>query len=221
VQQRCQTAGMHLTHLGHACLLVESAGQRVLIDPGTFSTDWHALTGLDAVLVTHQHPDHLDLDHLPALLAANPDAQVLLEPAVAEKLERGRPLRTGESAELGGGLSVEAVGGGHAVIHDDIPRIGNTGMLLRAEGEPTLLHPGDSYEAVPDGVDVLAVPLNAPWCALKETIDFTRAVLPTTVVPIHDALLSATGRELYLRQLAAHGRASVLDLAGAGRSEIG
>ncbi len=212
---------MHLTHLGHACLLVESAGRRVLIDPGTFSTDWHDLTDVDAVLVTHQHPDHLDLDHLPALLAANPDAQVLVELAVAEKLERARPLATGESADLGGGLSVEAVGGRHAVIHDDIPRIGNAGMLLRAEGEPTLLHTGDSYEAVPDGVDVLAVPLNAPWCALKETIDFTRAVLATTVVPIHDALLSATGRGLYLRQLAAHGRASVLDLAGAGRSEIG
>jgi len=210
---------MYLTHLGHACLLVESGGRRVLVDPGNAGTDWHGITGLDAVLVTHQHPDHLDPDHVPALLEANPDAVVLAEPAAAEKLERARPLPAGSRHDLGG-LVVEGLGGRHAVIHADLDRIGNVGMLLSADGEPTLLHPGDSYEATPTGVDVLAVPVNAPWCAFKETVEFTRSIGAPTLVPVHDALLSERGRALYLRQLGALGKGDVSDLAGAGRTEI-
>ena len=106
------------------------------------------------------------------------------------------------------------------MIHADIDRIGNVGMLLSADGEPTLLHPGDSYEATPAGVDVLAVPVSAPWCAFKETVEFTRSVGARTLVPVHDALLSERGRALYLRQLGALGVGDVSDLRGAGRTEI-
>ncbi len=210
---------MHLTHLGHACLLVETAGVRVLVDPGAFSTEWHEVTGLDAVLVTHQHPDHLDPDHVPALLDANPGAVVLAEPAAADLIGRARPLEAGATHQVGG-LTVEGVGGRHAVIHADIDRIGNVGMLLRVDGEPTFLHPGDAYEATPSGVDVLAVPVNAPWCAFSETVEFTRAVGARTLVPVHDALLSPRGRALYLRQLTALGSGDLRDLAGAGRTSV-
>ena len=30
---------MRITHLGHACLLLEMADARVLVDPGTFADD--------------------------------------------------------------------------------------------------------------------------------------------------------------------------------------
>ena len=39
------------------------------------------LTDLDAILVTHQHPDHLDPEHVPALIKANPQARVMVEPS--------------------------------------------------------------------------------------------------------------------------------------------
>ncbi len=106
------------------------------------------------------------------------------------------------------------------MIHEDIDRIGNVGVLLRADGEPTVFHPGDAYEYTPTGVDVLAVPVSAPWAALKETVAFVRGVRPGAVVPIHDALLSAAGRALYVRQLGALGGAEVRDLAGAGSAEM-
>ncbi len=201
---------MRITHLGHACLLVEvssaSGGVRLLIDPGAYSSGFEELTDLDAVLITHAHPDHVDLDRLRPLLEADDGVVLTAEPELAAQLGDlgARALHPGEHLRVGqGACDVEAVGGEHALIHPDIPRIGNTGLVVRAPGEPVLFHPGDSYATAPDGVDVLALPLNAPWAASRETVDFLRAVSPRVAVPVHDALLSPTGRRAYLGSLTA------------------
>lgn len=205
---------MQITHLGHSSVLVETSGVRLLIDPGAFSNGWHGLTDLDAVLVTHQHPDHIDVANLPALVADNPAARWFVEPSVVPMVEASSvtAFAAGESIALGE-LAIEGVGGTHAVIHPDLPDIGNTGLVLRAEGEPTLFHPGDAYAAVPRGVDIAAVPLNAPWSKLSECVDFIRALQPEQWFPIHDALLSARGRALYLDRTAALAGVVATDLA--------
>lgn len=210
---------MRITHLGHAAVLAETSAARILIDPGNFSDAWHGLTDLDAVLITHQHPDHVDPDHVPALLAANPDAAVYVEPSILDAvtagelpaLDQARQLAPGETARVGPVL-VEAVGGEHAVIHRDIPRIGNIGLVLRAEGEPSLFHPGDSYATAPEGVDVLAMPAYGPWAAMKETIDFVRAVRAPRGFPIHDELLSDRGRALVFNRITSMTGTELLDL---------
>ena len=216
---------MQITHVGHSCVLVETAGARLLVDPGAFTPGWEEIAGLDAVLVTHQHADHLDRDRLPALLERNPGARLVVEPAVAEQLggSVGRDvesLAAGASTTIGG-ATVTGVGGRHAVIHADVPRIGNVGLLVAADGEPTLYHPGDMLEAVPSGVQVLAVPLTAPWSAVKETVEFVRAAAAPTAFPIHDAILSATGRGLYQQVLGQLTPGTELrDLAGQGPASI-
>ncbi len=215
---------MKITHLGHSCLLIEVAGARLLVDPGSFSSGFEELTGLDAVLLTHAHPDHVDAEKLPQLLEANDGAALIAEPELSAQLgEMGaRALRPGETFEAGG-AAVEAVGGEHALIHPDVPRIGNVGLLVRAPGEPTLLHPGDSYATTPSGVDVLALPVNAPWARSADTADFLRAVAPRAAFTVHDALLSAAGRSVYLRNLtnlAPEGTALV-DTGGHGPVDLG
>ena len=179
-------------------MLLEVADRRILIDPGNFSDAWHSLTGLDAILVTHLHPDHIDPRHVPALIAANPQAEVHVEPQVLSvvDLPTARPVHADTSLDLGGGVRVAAVGGLHAVIHRDIPRIGNVGLVVSAEGEPTLFHPGDALEAIPAGIDVLAVPAYGPWAAMKETVDFVRAVAAPQGFCIHEGLLNDRGWNL-------------------------
>jgi len=185
---------MRITHLGHSAVLVEVADRRLLIDPGNYSTAWHGLTDLDAILLTHEHPDHVDPEHVPALVAANPGALIYAEPhaATACGLPGARPLAADASVDLGT-VCVQAVGGWHAIIHRDIARIGNVGLVIAAPGEPVLFHPGDALDAVPAGVDVLAVPAYGPWAAMKETVDFVRAVAAPRGFLIHEALLSQLG----------------------------
>ncbi|APX32691.1 Zn-dependent hydrolase [Brachybacterium sp. P6-10-X1] len=216
---------MKIRHLVHSCLLVETAGRRLLVDPGGFSGQavralgLGILGGLDAVAITHQHPDHLDRALLAEALAASPRAIVIAEPETATQLaepaedapaigsERLLPLSAGVAHEFppvgeDPALRIRAVGGQHAIIHPDIPRVGNTGLVLTAGDGPRLGITGDSLEPVPEfhGIDVLAFAVVAPWSKMSETIDFLRSVRPVLALPVHEAIASDVGRPIFLRQ---------------------
>lgn len=207
---------------------MEVADQRVLLDPGNFS-DLDGLRDLTAVVITHQHADHCDPDRVPGLLRDNPRATVLVEPQTAEVLtEQGyagqtERMSTGTPVDLGG-VEVTPVGELHAVNHPYVPQVGNMGVVLRADGAPVLFHPGDALDGEPGEVDLLGVPVNAPWGKVAEMIEFVRRIRPARgVVPIHDALLSDAGRKMYLTHIGgfgAEGGVEVLDLLGAGRTQV-
>ncbi len=191
---------MQITQLGHSCLLVEDADARLLIDPGTYSHGFEQLSGLTGILVTHQHPDHLDRARFGEVLARNPDAPVYTDPQTAALLEaegiRAQSVAAGdELSDLG--VPVTVHGQHHAVVHRDIPVVDNVSFLIGGR----LLHPGDAL-LVPDvPVEILALPAAAPWMAVKEAIDYHRAVNATHALPIHTAVLSDPGRALHLRLL--------------------
>jgi L-ascorbate metabolism protein UlaG (beta-lactamase superfamily) len=183
---------VQIVHLGQSCVLVETGAARLLLDPGVYSTGFAELTELDAILVTHQHPDHLDLERLPALLAANPAAGLLVDSGSAPLLtDAGIPHRvvgSGQRLELGG-TTVDVIGGDHGVIHPDIPVVPNNGYLIDADAG-TVLHPGDALDPSPRPVDLLLLPTAAPWLKVSEAVDYLRAVAPALAVPIHQAILA-------------------------------
>ncbi len=199
---------MRVTHLGHACLLVEIADTRVLVDPGGFSAGFEDLRDLDAIIITHQHPDHLDQERLPALLRANRQAAVHADPQTAELIDWAGAdvvtLSEGSDVALRS-VTLSPIGQLHAVIHGGVPRPTNVGVVLRADGEPSIYHPGDAYDGEPGQVDLLAVPVSAPWAKVSESIAFVRRVAPTGIIPIHEALLSETGRKMYVGHIGTYG----------------
>lgn len=203
---------MRVTHLGHACLLVELAETRILVDPGSLSTGFEDVRDLDAIVITHQHADHLDQDRFPDLLRANRQAAVYADPQSAELIaEAGADVLTtvaGESVTVRG-VTLTPVGELHAVNHAGVRRCTNVGVRLSAEGEPSLFHPGDAYDGMPGDVDLLAVPVNAPWAKVSESIDFVTRVAPVGIIPIHDALLSAPGRRMYVDHITRFGGADL------------
>ena len=192
---------MHVTKFTHSCLRIDGDGDGavLVVDPGAFS-ERSALTGADAVLITHEHIDHLDPDALTDALARRPGLRVYAHADVLPKLAAFQGVVTavepGEQFEAAG-FTIRAYGGMHALIHSDIPRVANLGYLI-SDGGTNLYHPGDSFTVPEDeAVERLFVPLNAPWAKLAESIDFVRAVKPERAFALHDALLTELGAGVY------------------------
>jgi L-ascorbate metabolism protein UlaG (beta-lactamase superfamily) len=171
-----------------------------VIDPGSFSDAPAALTGAAAVLVTHEHPDHMDADAIKAALSANPDLTLWTTPSVTSQFADFGPrihaVHHGDALD-GAGFSVHGYGEKHALIHPDIPLVENTCFMIDGE----LFHPGDSFTVPEDPVATLLVPISAPWLKAAEMIDYFRAVAPARGYAIHDAILNEAGLALMTRMM--------------------
>ncbi|MFJ5058884.1 MBL fold metallo-hydrolase [Streptomyces nigra] len=211
---------MKLTKKSHSCVRLEKFGRTLVIDPGGF-TEADATDGAEAILVTHEHPDHFDEGRLRAALEADPATQVWTLRSVAEQLSSAFPGRVHTVGHgdtfTAAGFDVEVHGELHAVIHPDIPRITNVGYLVDAG---KVFHPGDALTVPSRPVETLMLPVMAPWNKISEVIDYVRELKPQRAYDIHDALLTDLARPTYDRQIGALGGAEHLRLGAGETAEV-
>lgn len=183
---------MQLTKFTHSCVRFDDGDRSLVVDPGVFSEVDEALDGVDAVLITHEHPDHVDVERLRGAAERNSALRVWAPRSVSETLsalgDRVTSVGPGETFDAGG-FAVSTYGGQHAVIHPSIPVVANVGYLV--EG---VCHPGDSLVVPTSPVETLLVPIHAPWSKVAEVIDFLVSVRAGRALPIHDSLLTPAGR---------------------------
>ncbi|MBA2457123.1 MAG: MBL fold metallo-hydrolase [Nocardioidaceae bacterium] len=183
---------MRLTKYTHSCVRLDHDGHALVIDPGMFSEVDVAMAGADAVLITHEHPDHVDVDTLTAIAEQQTELLIWCPESVRRQLyglgERVAAVEPGESFDAAG-LAVRAFGGQHELIHADVPVVANVGFLI----EDAVYHPGDSFSVPEVGVETLLLPIHAPWSKVGEVLDFLISVRAPRVHQIHDGLLNERG----------------------------
>lgn len=180
---------MQLTKFTHACVRLDDGDRSVVLDPGTFSEVDEALDGVAAVLITHEHADHVDSEKLRAALARDPSLRLYAPHSVTAAFpDAGEQVVTVGPGEqfAAGGFDVRAFGGQHALIHPAIPVVANLGYLV----EGSVYHPGDSFTVPPAPVATLLLPTSAPWSKAAEVIDFAIAVRARNVHQVHDSMIT-------------------------------
>ncbi|HEY1616596.1 MAG TPA: MBL fold metallo-hydrolase [Streptosporangiaceae bacterium] len=173
---------MRLTKFTHSCVRLESGHGVLVIDPGCWSEP-AALDGATAVLVTHEHSDHLNAAEL-----ASRDIPVYAPAAAAIEGLAYASVASGDRFTAGG-FAVRAVGGRHAVIHGGEPDCANLGYVI----EDSYYHPGDSLTVPGAEIDTLLVPMQASWLKTTEAISFVQAVAPRRAFGMHEGQLNDRG----------------------------
>jgi L-ascorbate metabolism protein UlaG (beta-lactamase superfamily) len=179
---------MKLTKFTHSCVRLDDGDRTLVIDPGIWSEPG-ALLGADAVLITHEHVDHIDVLRLAGLGVPvfAPEGADIGPSGIARKIDLTR-ISAGEEFTAAG-FNVAAVGGRHASIYGDKPGCPNVGYVV----DGSVYHPGDSLHVPSNDVNTLLVPLHASWLKTDAAIDFVKAINPRHTVPIHDGQLNERG----------------------------
>jgi len=173
---------MRITKYTHACVRLEHDGRVLVIDPGIWSEP-SALAGADAVLVTHEHADHIDVLRLAGLgVAVYAPTEANISGLEVTGVSAGEEFTAA-------GFRVSAVGGRHAFIYGGQPDCANLGYLV----DDAIYHPGDSLHVPEQPVETLLVPAQGSWLKMIEAIDFVKAIGPQRTFPIHDAQLNERG----------------------------
>ncbi len=182
---------MTIKKIGHCCLLIKTSGLTILTDPGSYSTEQNTLTGIDVVLITHEHGDHFHTESVQEVLTHNPKAIVITNSGVGKKLDALKISYTvleGASTLDVTGVAFAAFDGRHEEIFEEIGQVQNTGYLI----DGALFFPGDSFHQPGVVVEILALPVAGPWCKIPDAIRYALAVKPKQAFPVHDAMNSST-----------------------------
>ena len=180
---------MKIKKIGHCCFVVEKYGVKILTDPGAFSSEQDELIGINAIFITHEHPDHLHIGSVKNILNNNPEAKIFTNQSIGNILKgegiESEVFEDGKEFELGG-MKVVFWDCEHAEICGDFGLVPSSAFFL----DDTLYYAGDSFFFPDIKVKVLALPVEAPWMKISEAVDFAKKVKPEIAFPVHDGRLN-------------------------------
>jgi L-ascorbate metabolism protein UlaG (beta-lactamase superfamily) len=212
----CTIEGRHdishrITYVGHATLLIEAGGVRILTDPGAARIGSHTCAGarhrcwsmwqehLDAVLISHLHYDHLDLPSLRKL----GQATRLIVPVGAGALLRQHGFTHVEELRVGERTSVNGVPvTGDAAVHSGArgplgPTAECLGYIVGASAHAGVYFAGDTdlfpeMAQMAGSVDVALMPvwgwgptLGAGHMDPYRAAQASQIIAPQIAIPIH------------------------------------
>ena len=205
-----------ITWLGQAGFLLETEEARLLIDPWISPAGPRLIPspplelvadGIDWVLVTHEHSDHLDLPFLTTLAERSPGARAILPAAIADQLGGVLPatgVGPGQTIDAGP-LRIDVIPSWHGLHGGDPYTDGDgrfVGYVIHGAG-PVIYHAGDTI-ATPElidaltgkGVELALLPSNGRDffreeqdfvgnLAPREAVALARRIGARTLVPYH------------------------------------
>lgn len=171
---------MKITKLGHSCVLVEEEDTAGLFDPGGWSDKnlINRVAKLDAVIYSHEHSDHFDIEILRGLADKFPDLQVVCNSEIQELINQAQ-LRVKVSEESESVVKFNSP-------HEQLPFPGAIAPEQNGYHFKDLFtHPGDS-QSFTETKKVLAMPFIGPWGKIEDSVNKVLELKPEFVLPIHD-----------------------------------
>lgn len=191
---------MKLTKFQHACLVLEKEKSTLIIDPGTFTHDFIMPKHVDAIIVTHNHPDHCDPSLIEKIHRSFPKASLIAHESVTSQYSFMPTITVDANESLTvGPYHLAFIGGTHAPIAPSIQVPPNLGILI----DECIYYPGDSFVTPPADkkIAALALPVSAPWLTIDKVFTLLHTLRPTLAFPTHDAILSPDGQGLIDRMV--------------------
>lgn len=185
---------MKITKFGHACLLIEQDDTHLMIDPGSFTKLPENLPSIDAVIVSEEHYDHLNVDNLQKVASASPDLRVFTTQSVTQTIANhdfSVQAITDETTIDIGSLKITLKPVEHATVYQKSPC---TSLTIAINND--LYYPSDSFTVTDQQFKLLALPTSGPWFKVSEAIEFANSVSSDMIITTHNGLNSDTGNDV-------------------------
>ncbi len=173
---------------GHATIGAEWNGKHIYFDPCTSEVDFDTLPKADAILITHHHDDHFDLEAVKKLLKS--DTIIITNGVVGEMLEGAEVLSPTNRTFVCSWLSVEAVPAYNVERTQYHPRErGDNGYIVELAGRR--IYVGGDTELTPEmlsvsEIDYLFLPVNLPYTmTIDMAVEAVRTIKPKVFYPFH------------------------------------
>lgn len=191
---------MRISKYIHSCLLVEEGGEKILFDPGIFSfieqrVRPETFKDVSIVILTHQHPDHVDMVALKSILAESGASVITNSEGKSALAKENIEVRVVEEGSYQSkNCTIRALSAPHEkILSPSLPQ--NTAYIIN----DTFLNPGDSFASLLSplkGIHTLALPVMAPWNTEVAVAQFAETIAPQMVIPVHDGYV----KDFFLKQ---------------------